>query len=167
MKIERLLSIIIVLLDKQIQPASALAATFEVTKRTIYRDIETLQFAGFPIVSYPGSQGGFGFIDSFKMHKFTFTDSEKQKIIEALRLQKQLLVFQKSDSIIKGKLHAIQDSCARHTDISLSSATLHNPSIERQTNQKLEALHHTLTKQQKIKISYITGQGITSNRTVL
>lgn len=79
MKIERLLSIIILLLDKQIISANTLAKNFEVSKRTIYRDIETLEYAGFPIISYPGINGGFGLLDTFKIHSFTFSDYEKQK----------------------------------------------------------------------------------------
>lgn len=108
MKIERLLSIIILLLDKQIISANTLAKNFEVSKRTIYRDIETLEYAGFPIISYPGINGGFGLLDTFKIHSFTFSDYEKQKIMNALQVQEQLLPFQESTSNIHSKLKVIQ-----------------------------------------------------------
>lgn len=167
MKIERLLSIIILLLDKQIVSATTLAKKFEVSKRTIYRDIETLEFAGFPIVAQTGKNGGFGLLDTFKMTSFTFSEKEKLKIMEALQLQEQLLSFQETDSIVKGKLQAINNANTKNIALSLSSATLHNPQIEKQTTLKLKELHTALTKQQKIKITYITTFGDHSHRTIL
>lgn len=166
MKIERLLSIIILLLDKQIVSANTLAKTFDVSKRTIYRDIETLEFAGIPIISYPGVNGGFGLIDTFKMNSFTFTDYEKQKILDALQLQEQLLPFQKVTSIINGKLQATNTTTTK-ANLTLSSATLHNPLVEKQTNIKLKQLYQALSNHQKVKISYITSNGDFSNRTIL
>ncbi|MGC6768636.1 helix-turn-helix transcriptional regulator [Enterococcus sp. LJL51] len=50
-KIERVLSIIILLLENDVISASELAARFGVSKRTIFRDIETIEYAGFPIHS--------------------------------------------------------------------------------------------------------------------
>lgn len=166
MKIERLLSIIILLLEKEIVSANTLAKQFEVTKRTIYRDIETLEFAGFPIISYPGKYGGFGFIDTFKMHRFTFNTQEKQKIIEALNLQEQVLSFQKNDTIVKTKLQSIRTKEEVIVPMNFSSVTLHHPRIEEQTNQKLEAIHTIIKNQYKMKITYITGQGEFSSRII-
>jgi predicted DNA-binding transcriptional regulator YafY len=167
MKIERLLSIVILLLDSPIVSASALAKQFEVTKRTIYRDMETLEHAGFPIISYPGINGGFGFLDTFKMHKFTFNDIEKQRILEALNIHEQLLSFQESDTLIKNKVFATQEFDARKANISFSSATLHNSFIEQATTKKLELLHPALLQHQKIKITYITTAGNSSERYIL
>lgn len=55
MKIDRLLSIIILLLNRSRVSAEELAARFEVAVRTIYRDMEVIGSAGIPIVSYLGS----------------------------------------------------------------------------------------------------------------
>ena len=62
MKIDRLLSIIVILLNKDKVTANELAGRFEVNVRTIYRDIETINLAGIPIVSYPGNSGGYGIL---------------------------------------------------------------------------------------------------------
>ena len=167
MKIERLLSMIILLLENKIISATTLAEYFEVTKRTIYRDIETLELAGFPIISYAGKKGGFGLLESFKMNKFTFSDIEKQRIIEALRLQEQLLSFQETDSIIKGKLYAIQEFDAKNIEFTVSSATLHNPLVEAQVNQKLSLLYKALINNQKVKLAYITIQSKITDRVIL
>lgn len=69
MKIERLISIIFKLLNNEILSASSLADEFQVSSRTIYRDIETICAAGIPVVSYQGTNGGFGIIQGYKFDK--------------------------------------------------------------------------------------------------
>ncbi|MBU5584652.1 HTH domain-containing protein, partial [Enterococcus sp. S181_ASV_20] len=59
MKVDRLLSITMLLLDKKRISAKELAEKFEVSPRTIYRDIDTLNMAGIPIRSTSGVGGGF------------------------------------------------------------------------------------------------------------
>jgi predicted DNA-binding transcriptional regulator YafY len=84
MKIERLLGIVVYLLNCEIVNASALAEKFEVSTRTIQRDIETLNLAGIPITSMQGINGGYGIIDSFKLDKQIANIEDYQFIIAAL-----------------------------------------------------------------------------------
>ncbi|MFC3788953.1 helix-turn-helix transcriptional regulator [Paenibacillus sp. GCM10012307] len=65
MKLERLLSIIVILINRRIVQAKELAERFEVSVRTIYRDIDALNKAGIPVVTYQGSGGGIGLAASF------------------------------------------------------------------------------------------------------
>lgn len=58
MKIERLIAIIMILLERDNVPTSELAEKLEVSRRTIFRDIDTLNLAGLPIVVTRGSNGG-------------------------------------------------------------------------------------------------------------
>lgn len=76
MKMERLIAIITILAERKRIQAQELAEMFEVSKRTIYRDIETINLAGIPIFSTPGSQGGFQIVDQYKMDKKVFTTSD-------------------------------------------------------------------------------------------
>lgn len=69
MKLERLLSIIFKLLNNEILSASSLADEFQVSPRTIYRDIEAICASGIPVVSYQGTNGGFGIIKGYKFDK--------------------------------------------------------------------------------------------------
>lgn len=59
MKIERLLLIIIYLLNHKRVNAKTLSNQFDVSVRTIQRDIDTLILAGFPIISFVGIDGGY------------------------------------------------------------------------------------------------------------
>ena len=63
MKIDRLLGIVVYLLNREIVNANILAEKFEVSTRTIQRDIETLNLAGIPITSMQGTNGGYGIIN--------------------------------------------------------------------------------------------------------
>jgi predicted DNA-binding transcriptional regulator YafY len=80
MKIERLMYIIIMLLSKKQILAKDIASQFQVSTRTIYRDIDTLSLLGIPIYSERGNNGGFYLADNYKMDSFLFTE-EEQKII--------------------------------------------------------------------------------------
>lgn len=69
MKIDRLLAILIYLLNRDLVSARELAEHFEVSVRTIQRDIDALSFAGIPIRSVQGAQGGYGIVDTFKLDR--------------------------------------------------------------------------------------------------
>ena len=84
MKIERLLSIIVILLEKKTIPAPKLAEIFEVSTRTIYRDIDTLNAAGIPIITYPGVNGGVGILPEFKIEKNLFTSEDLASLLTGL-----------------------------------------------------------------------------------
>ncbi len=71
---DRLLAIILELQRHTLQRAEDLAATFETSKRTIYRDIEALAEAGVPVVSVPGQ--GFSLIEGFFLPPVSFTKDE-------------------------------------------------------------------------------------------
>ena len=59
MKVDRLVSIIMILLEKERIGAQELADLFEVSPRTIYRDIDTINMAGIPVRSTSGVGGGY------------------------------------------------------------------------------------------------------------
>lgn len=58
MKVDRLVSMIMILLEKRRVGAQELAAMFEVSPRTVYRDMEAINQAGIPVHSVPGVGGG-------------------------------------------------------------------------------------------------------------
>jgi predicted DNA-binding transcriptional regulator YafY len=85
MKIDRLLGITIHLLNHDKSSAKILASKFEVSLRTIQRDIESLCQAGIPVVSYVGAEGGYKILESFKMDRQIAGDVDYQYIILALQ----------------------------------------------------------------------------------
>ena len=69
MKVDRLVSIIMILLEKKRIGAQELADRFEVSPRTIYRDIDAINMAGIPVRSTSGVGGGFEIMPEYKMDK--------------------------------------------------------------------------------------------------
>lgn len=84
MKMDRLLSITMLLLDKKRIGAKELAEKFEVSPRTIYRDIDTLNLAGIPIHSTSGVGGGFEIMENYKMDKKVFSTADLSAILTSL-----------------------------------------------------------------------------------
>ncbi len=85
MKVDRLIGILSILLQRETVTAPYLADQFEVSRRTINRDVETLCRAGLPIVTKQGAQGGISILDNYKMDKTLLSAREMQDILAGLR----------------------------------------------------------------------------------
>lgn len=85
MKIDRLLGILVMLAKKEKVTAPQLAEYFEVSRRTINRDIEILCMAGIPIVTTQGKHGGISIQEGYKLDKNIFTNDELSNIITGLK----------------------------------------------------------------------------------
>ncbi|GIO21315.1 transcriptional regulator [Oceanobacillus oncorhynchi subsp. incaldanensis] len=84
MKVSRLVSIIMILLDKQRIGAQELANMFEVSTRTIYRDIDAINMAGIPVRSTSGVGGGFEIMKNYKMDSTVFSTADISTILTGL-----------------------------------------------------------------------------------
>jgi len=85
MKTDRLLSIVIYLLNNNTVSAAKLAERFDVSKRTILRDIEHICLAGIPIQSLPGAKGGYSIMEGYKLDGRLVNDEVTATIITALK----------------------------------------------------------------------------------
>jgi predicted DNA-binding transcriptional regulator YafY len=85
MRIDRLLAIIILLLNREKTKACDLAKRFEVSIRTIYRDIDAINLAGIPIISYPGNNGGFGIMGNYKIERQVLSMNDMLSILNTLK----------------------------------------------------------------------------------
>lgn len=84
MKVDRLISIIMVLLEKERIGARELSEQFEVSPRTIYRDIDAINMAGIPIHSTPGAGGGFEIMPEYKIDHKVFSTADLSAILVGL-----------------------------------------------------------------------------------
>ena len=84
MKVDRLVSIIMILLDKNRIGAQELADMFEVSLRTIYRDIEAIGMAGIPVRSTSGVGGGFEIMPGYKVDRKVFSTTDLSAILMGL-----------------------------------------------------------------------------------
>ena len=85
MKIDRLIGILSVLLQEEKVTAPELADRFEVSRRTINRDIEDLCRAGIPVSTSQGAGGGIRIMDGYRMDRTLLTSKDMQMILAGLR----------------------------------------------------------------------------------
>lgn len=84
MKVDRLVSIIMILLDKKRIGAQELADIFEVSPRTIYRDIDAINLAGIPVHSTAGVGGGFEIMETYKINNKVFSSNDLSTLLMGL-----------------------------------------------------------------------------------
>jgi predicted DNA-binding transcriptional regulator YafY len=130
MKIERLIAIIMLLLERDVVPTSELAEKLEVSRRTIFRDIDTLNIAGMPIMVTRGSTGGVSLMKSYKVDKKLFTPKDVQSLITSLQSYNQLL----GDNEIYNTLTKLQ-SMTEKNDLLKQNISNQNFSIDLEPNQ--------------------------------
>lgn len=85
MKIDRLIGILSLLLRRERVTAAELAEKFEVSPRTVYRDIEALCKAGIPVAAERGTNGGIYIMEDFKIDRTLLTTEDMCAIIAGLK----------------------------------------------------------------------------------
>ncbi len=86
----RLFEIVYILMQKRKVTAKELANRFEVSTRTIYRDLETLSGANIPIYAIKGKDGGIGLLDKYVLNKTILSEEEQNQILFALQGMKKI-----------------------------------------------------------------------------
>ena len=86
----RLFEIVYILLQKKKTTAKELADRFEISTRTINRDIETLSTANIPIYASKGKDGGIGLLDEYVLNKTILSEEEQNQILFALQGMKKV-----------------------------------------------------------------------------
>ncbi|YAR62891.1 helix-turn-helix transcriptional regulator [Bacillus cytotoxicus] len=154
-------------MQKDIISAEELANTFEVSKRTIYRDIDALSAIGIPIISYLGKNGGFTLIDNYRLDKFTFSEEEKRFFTRRFNFKKASFFDDEQLSILQKKIEVLKETKRDHTsNMTVSFSTLHRETIEEETKQKVKKVLVMIEKEQKLQISYVSQTGHLSKRII-
>lgn len=96
-----MLTITIMLLNRERISAKELADKFEISVRTVYRDIEAINLAGIPIISYSGNNGGFGIMENYKIDRQLLTLNDMTAILSALKGVNTTLEDRELDSAIE------------------------------------------------------------------
>ena len=85
MKIDRVIGILSILLQREKVTASELAEKFEVSRRTVIRDIEEINKAGIPIVTFQGQGGGISVMDGFRLDHTLLSNDDMKAILAGLK----------------------------------------------------------------------------------
>lgn len=101
MKIDRLLAITVLLLNRGRVSAKELSERFEVSSKTIYRDMDTLNQAGIPIVAHQGISGGFEIMEQFMIDRYWLSIEEMESLVTAVKGINLALEDQETDALLQ------------------------------------------------------------------
>ena len=161
MKTERLLSIVIYLLNHDTVSAAKLAEKFEVSKRTILRDIEQISFAGIPVKSLPGANGGYSIMEGFKLDGRLVNAKDQASIITALEGFLSAYDNKRYNEVLEKISSILPKQQSQHIFLDFG-ASGENEKIQ----DKLKILEKTIQDKNAVHISYVNALGGVSSRLV-
>lgn len=150
-----------ILINRERVRAQELAETFAVSIRTIYRDIDTLNQAGIPIVIYQGTNGGIGLIEGYKIDKSFLTKEELQAISSALKSVSTSFDDIHTTKVIE-KIKSISDDQHTETFFIDFSPWGGNPQLKDKITLIKTAIHSSVY----IRITYKNNVGVGTGRLV-
>ena len=160
MQESRLFRIVYFLLNRGQVTAAELAREFEVSVRTIYRDIDALSGAGIPVYAETGRNGGISLLDNYVLDRTLLSEKERQDILAAL--QSLSAAGNTCDKATLDKLSAL---------FRLPSDNWYEVDFSRwgevaQDNNKFEDLKKAVVCHRCVQISYVGAYTAESSRKI-
>lgn len=159
MKSNRLFGILYLLLVKKRITASELADYFEVSVRTIYRDIETLSSYEIPIYMSKGKNGGITLLETYTLDKILLTEKEQKEILFSVQAMDELNC---NNNKLLDKMKAIfKNEEKNFIDVDFG---IWENSLEHQQN--FNTIKKAIIEKRKITFTYFNSYGEISDRNV-
>ena len=168
MKIDRLISIIMILLERERVSIPELAEICEVSPRTVSRDLETINLAGIPIVSYPGLHGGVGIMENYKLEKRLFSTADVTTLLMGLGcIRSSLSGSEVANALAKVK-GFIPEEQRREIELRAGRLAIDMTPWVGNANQTdaIEVVQQALEQNRLLGFSYIDRLGNASHRMV-
>lgn len=156
----RLFEIVYILLQKKKVTAKELAEKFEVSTRTIYRDVETLSMANVPIYATQGKDGGIALLDRFVLNKTILSEEEQNQILFALQSMKN--VSGQDEKGVLEKLSALFNKAVNDW-IKIDFSTWKKDAAQ---EAKFEMIKKAILNKSRIEFLYYNSNGEKSKRIV-
>lgn len=168
MRADRLVSIVMILLQKERIGAQELADRFEVSLRTIYRDMDAISMSGIPICSRAGVGGGFEILPEYKVDKQVFTKDDLSALLMGLTNLSGMVQGEDFTHALAKVQRLLPADHARDIEIKANQICIDlNPwmgsgSIKR----SLEIVKSALQENKLISFTYMDGHGSKTERIV-
>lgn len=160
MKESRLFKIVYHLLEKGHVTAPELAKEFEVSSRTIYRDIDALSGAGIPVYAETGRNGGIYLLEDFVLDKTLLSEHEKIEILSAL--QSLSVVGNTYEKEILTKLSALfQMQAENWFEVDFTRWGGHT-----KDDSKFDILKYAVIHHKTVSMVYVNAYGVRSKREI-
>lgn len=160
MKLDRLLGITMELMTKKRVTATELASRFEVSVRTIYRDIELINQSGIPVASFSGTEGGFEIMDGFFLTKQHFSIDDFSVIYSLLKSADGAVSGPKFKSLIN-KLGTLQPALLNE---GRQEKIIFEISASEREKEIIFSLMEAIDQSKRITLTYTNAFGQLSDR---
>ncbi len=160
MEQSRLFKIVYHLLEKGKSTAPELAEKFEVSIRTIYRDLDTISVAGIPIYATQGKGGGIFIMQDFVLNKSLLSEQEKEQILMALQ-GISATEHNQTDELLMKLSGLFQSKVTNWIEVDFSEWYKNTPNYD-----VFNLIKNAIFNQYTITFSYFAREGNYSNRTV-
>lgn len=160
MKIDRLIGILSILLQKENVTAPDLAKQFEVSRRTINRDIEDLCKAGIPIVTKQGMNGGISIMESYKLERTLLTNAEMQDILAGLRSLDSVDGTKRYGQLMEKLSVGASDFMTGNQSVLIDLASWYKDSL----TSKIKLIREGLDSSRKLEFIYYAPKGESERR---
>lgn len=166
MKIDRLISVIMILLERPRISITELAELCEVSPRTISRDIETINMSGIPVVSYPGLNGGVGILDTYKIEKRIFSTADITTLLMGLGCIRSSLSSEEVVSAIAKIKGFIPEEHRREIELRAGRLTIDMSPWVRDSNnmEVIELIQQAMDENRIVEFCYTDRMGQKSSR---
>lgn len=161
MKLERMIGILSILLQKEKVTAPYLAEKFEVSRRTINRDIEALCMAGIPLVTEPGQKGGISIMEGYKIDRMLLSTSDMQAILAGLRSLDSVSGTNRYAQLMEKLSAGASNLLPGDAHIFIDLSSWYKDSL----SPKIELLHGAISLGHKVSFIYFSPKG-ESKRTI-
>ena len=160
MEQSRLFKIVYHLLEKGKSTAPELAEKFEVSIRTIYRDLDAISAAGIPIYATQGKGGGIFIMQDFVLNKSILSEQEKEQILMALQ-GISVTEHNQTDELLMKLGGLFQSKVTNWIEVDFSEWYKNTPNYD-----VFNLIKNAIFNQYIITFSYFAREGNYSNRTV-
>ncbi|SHK89548.1 helix-turn-helix transcriptional regulator [Hespellia stercorisuis] len=160
MKIDRLIGILSILLQKDIVTAPYLAEQFEVSRRTINRDIENLCKAGIPIATKQGVNGGISIMDNYKLEHTLLTNTEMEDILAGLRSLDSINGTNRYGQLMEKLAAGTSDFMTGNQSILIDLSSWYKESLA----PKIELLRNAIDHCKEVRFRYYAPHGESERR---
>ncbi|MCI8514024.1 MAG: YafY family transcriptional regulator [Lachnospiraceae bacterium] len=161
MKIDRMIGILSILLQREKVTAPYLAEKFEVSRRTISRDIEALCMAGIPLVTRTGANGGISIAEGYKMDRTLLKPSDLQAIIAGLRSLDSVSGTDRYAQLMERLSAGASGLFEGEPHILIDLSSWYKESL----SPKIECLHGAILSGNRVSFTYFAPKG-ESRRTI-
>lgn len=169
MQISRLFEMVYLLMGRNSIPASELAGHFEVSTRTIYRDVDVLAEAGVPIYTVKGKGGGIRLMPDFVLDKALLNSKEQNEILSALKSMSAAKVPDVDGVLEKlGGLFRVGKAAETQPDsaIAINWVQIDFSDWSASSREKFELIKTAILERRVLHFDYYNSQGQRSKRLV-